>query len=75
VYLEDTNGEKGGRDTRCSIEVYLAGHPAVAAENRAGDVDAAVEGAVEKVLRVLERQLGRQDDRAGHISAAGDEGS
>jgi len=74
VYLEDTNAAKGGVDTRCSIEVHLAGRPAVAAEARAEDVDGAVEAAVEKVLRVLERQIGRQEDRAGHTSAAGDEG-
>ena len=73
VYLEDANANKGGVDTRCTIEVHLAGHPAVAAENRAADVDTAVEGAVNKVLRVIEKRLGRQDDRAGHASAAGDE--
>ena len=73
VYLEDTNGPKGGVDTRCSVEVHLAGRPAATAEDRAEDVETAVEGAVEKVLRVLEKQLGRQDDRAGHTSAAGDE--
>ena len=74
VYLEDTNGEKGGVDTRCSIEVHLAGRPAVTAEDRAADVETAVDGAVERVLRILEKQLGRQDDRAGHTSAAGNEG-
>lgn len=74
VYLEDMNGDKGGVDTRCSIEVHLAGRPAVAAEARAADVDSAVEGAIEKVLRVIEKQRGRQDDRAGHGSAAGEQG-
>jgi ribosome-associated translation inhibitor RaiA len=74
VYLEDMNAEKGGVDTRCSIEVHLAGRPTVTAENRAGDIEAAVEGAVGKVLRLIERQLGRQEDRAGHTSASGDEG-
>ena len=74
VYLEDTNGDKGGVDTRCSVEVHLAGRPVVSAEDRAEDVDTAVEGAVEKVLRVLEKQLGRIEDRAGHVSASGDEG-
>ena len=73
VYLEDMNADKGGVDTRCSVEVHLAGHPAVAAEGRAENVETAVEGAIEKVLRVLEKQLGRRDDRAGHTSAAGDE--
>src|SRR3954454_2427820 len=61
VYLEDVNAEKGGVDTRCSIEVHLAGRPAVAAKDQAADVETAVDGAVEKVLRVLEHQLGRQE--------------
>lgn len=72
VYLEDTNANKGGIDVRCTVEMHLAGRPAVAAEHRAGDVDDAVEGAVDKVLRVLDHQLGRTDDRAGRISAAGE---
>jgi ribosome-associated translation inhibitor RaiA len=74
VYLEDMNAEKGGIDTRCSIEVHLAGRPAVAAHDDASDVDTAVDGAIEKVMRVLEHQLGKQEGRAGHTSAAGDEG-
>lgn len=71
VYLEDMNGDKGGLDTRCSIEVHLAGRHSVAAEDRAGDVDTAVEGATAKVLRLLDHQLGKQEDRAGHASASG----
>jgi ribosome-associated translation inhibitor RaiA len=74
VYLEDVNADKGGIDTRCTVEVHLAGRPAVAAECRAGDASTAVEGAIEKVGRVLEHQLGRQQDRAGHTSASGDPG-
>ncbi|HVL12476.1 MAG TPA: HPF/RaiA family ribosome-associated protein [Gemmata sp.] len=75
VYLEDVNAEKGGVDTRCSIEMHLAGRPAVTAEDRAPDAETAVSGAVEKVLRAIERQLGRQDDRAGHASASGNDES
>lgn len=74
VYLEDTNAGKGGIDIRCTVEVHLAGRPAVTAEHRAADVDEAVEAAVGKVLRVLEHQLGRLDDRAGRTSAAGEQG-
>ena len=72
VYLEDMNADKRGIDIRCSIEVHLAGRPAVAAEARAADIEAAVDMAVDRVLRVTEKQLGRQDDRAGHVSAAGE---
>jgi ribosome-associated translation inhibitor RaiA len=74
VYLEDMNADKRGIDTRCSVEIHLAGHPAVAAEARASDVDTALDMALERVLRVIEKQLGRQDDRAGHASAAGEGG-
>ena len=72
VYLEDTNANKGGIDVRCTIEVHLAGLPAVSAEHRAAEVDEAVEAAVDKVLRVLDHKLGRIDDRAGRTSAAGE---
>ncbi len=36
VYLQDLNGHKHGVDKRCSIEVSLAGHSPVAAEDKAG---------------------------------------
>jgi ribosome-associated translation inhibitor RaiA len=72
VYLEDVNAhKKGDADIRCTVEVHLAGRPAVAAEHRAGDMDEAVDGAVERVMKVLDHQLGRVDGRAGNTSAAG----
>lgn len=71
VYLEDMNAHKGGVDTRCTIEVHLAGRPAVTAEDRAEDIETAFGGAMEKVLRVLDRQLGRLEDRAGNTPASG----
>lgn len=72
VYLEDTNAQKGGVDVRCTVEAHLAGRPAFAAEDRAAEVAVAVDGALDKLLRVLEHKLGRIDDRAGHTSASGD---
>lgn len=72
VYLEDMNATKGGVDIRCTVELHLAGQSPVAAEDRAADVDTAVDGALERVLRVIEKQMGRQEDRAGHTSAAGE---
>ena len=74
VYLEDTNAGKGGIDVRCTVEAHLAGMPALAAENRASDLEEAVEGAIDKLLRVVEHRVGRIDDRAGHTSAAGEQG-
>ncbi len=45
VYLQDMNGHKKGVDTRCSIEVSLAGHQPVAVDDRATSIDDAVRGA------------------------------
>ncbi len=75
VYIEDVNSHKGGdNDIRCGIEVHLAGLPAFTADHRAGAIDDAVDGAVEAVLKLLDRRLGKIEDRAGHTSAAGDQG-
>jgi len=72
VYLQDMNSHKGGVDTRCSIEISLAGHQPVAAAAVAEDVDGAVTGAVDKVLRVLEHVIGKIQDRGGRVSMSGD---
>lgn len=73
VYLQDLNGHKGGIDTRCSIEVHLAGMHAIAVEEKAANTEQAVSGAVDKLLHAVEHRLGRIDDRAGHTSASGEE--
>src|SRR5438552_13371294 len=73
VYLQDTNGPKGGPDTRCSIEAHLAGHQPVAVHSIAGSVDEAVSAAVEKLLHALEHTLGRLGDRNGQVSMSGEE--
>ena len=73
VYLQDMNSHKRGIDTRCCIEVSLAGHQPVAVDDRAADLDEAVSGAVDKLLRALDRTLGRLDDRDGRVSMSGEE--
>lgn len=72
VYLQDLNGHKKGIDTRCSIEVSLAGHQPLAVDERAVDVDHAVDGAVVKLRRALEHTIGRLEDRGGTVSMSGD---
>src|SRR5688500_16164554 len=54
VYLQDMNSHKKGVDTRCGIEVSLAGHQPVAVHHDAANIDDAVSGAVERLLRTLE---------------------
>lgn len=73
VYLQDTNSnnKSGGRDKRCSIEVHLAGYSAVAVDDRADSVDEAVTGALDKMLRALDKALGRISDRGDTVSMSG----
>jgi len=73
IYLQDMNSQKGGVDTRCSIEVSLAGHQPVAVSDLGTSVDVAVSGAVDKVVRALEHMVGRLEDRGGRVSMSGQE--
>ncbi len=60
VHLSDLNGEKGGQpDKRCVMEARLEGRQPVAATDVAGSLDQAVRGAVEKLARLIDSQLGR----------------
>jgi len=72
VYLQDTNSHKQGVDTRCAIEVSLAGHQPVAVSHGAESVDEAVAGAIDKLTKTLDRTLGRLDDRRDRISMSGE---
>ena len=68
VYLQDMNSHKGGVDTRCAIEAHLAGHQPVAVSAEASNVDDAVSGAIEKLIRSLQSTIGRLEDRHGRVS-------
>jgi len=72
VYLQDLNSHKGGIDTRCAIELHLAGLQPIAVDDKAPNGEMAVSGAIEKLLRAVEHALGRIEDRAGRLSAAGE---
>ena len=62
VHLADENLDKGGVDKRCSIEARVAGMPPMAASNVAQDIGLAIEGAAEKLAKVLSSALGRIDE-------------
>jgi hypothetical protein len=72
VYVQDLNGHKGGIDKRCSIEAHLAGLQPIAVHENAGTVDRVVSGAVDKMLRALERKLDRLADRGGRVPRSGE---
>ncbi len=64
VHLSDENSAKGGsHDKRCMMEARLEGHQPVAATDEAATIDQAIDGAAEKLKRLLDHTLGRLHDR------------
>ena len=68
VHLSDENSDKkGGKDDmRCVMEARLEGRQPVAVTNQAATVDQAVDGAAEKLTRMLESTLGQLRDQKKH---------
>ena len=65
VHLSDENSDKkgGNDDIRCMIEAHLEGHRPLAVTDQAATVDEAVNGAVDKLSRLIESALGRQQQQ------------
>ena len=65
VHLSDENAGKGGAPVlRCRMEARINGRPPIAVSNDAVSLDAAVNGAVHKLVRATEHALGRADKHA-----------
>jgi len=65
VHLSDENAGKGGAAVlRCTMEARVNGRPPVAVSNDAPAMDAAVNGAVHKLVRATSNALGRADKHA-----------
>jgi len=65
AHLSDENAGKGGAAVlRCKMEARVNGRPPVAVTNDAPSLDAAVNGAVHKLVRATEHALGRADKHA-----------
>ncbi|WP_298234755.1 HPF/RaiA family ribosome-associated protein [uncultured Azohydromonas sp.] len=64
VHLSDNNADKlGDDDKRCLIEARVAGHGQLTASHQTGDMRAAIDGAIEKLLRVLDSSVGKVQDK------------
>jgi ribosome-associated translation inhibitor RaiA len=64
VHLSDENGDKSGEnDKRCVIEARLEGRKPIAVTYHSVTVDKAVDGAADKLTRMIESILGRQQDQ------------
>ncbi|MEO8634669.1 MAG: HPF/RaiA family ribosome-associated protein [Gemmatimonadales bacterium] len=61
AHLSDANSDakSGPADIRCLLEARPAGHQPVAVSHQAATLAQAVDGAVDKLKRALERLLGR----------------
>ena len=60
VHITDENAMKGGRaDKRCVMEARMEGHQPIAATEEAASLNDAVEGAVQKLKRLLDHTIGR----------------
>jgi len=63
VHLSDENGDKGGTDKRCVMEARLEGMQPVAVTDQAENMEQAINGAADKLERLLDHELGRLGDR------------
>lgn len=62
VHLSDENGAKGGdEDLRCLIEARPAGLKTVVVSHKAGNIDAAVHGAIDRLKRGLEHVFEKKE--------------
>lgn len=79
VHITDLNGDNksGGDDKRCMMEARLAGRQPMSASHEASTVSLAIEGACDKLVRALDRLLGKldADQRSGARQANDDAAS
>ncbi len=63
VHLADENGSKGGeQDKRCVLEARMEGRKPVAVSHHAGSMKQAVQGAIDKLVHMLDSTVGRLND-------------
>lgn len=74
VHLRDVNGPRvAGDDKRCLMEARLAGRQPTVVTHDAPTLNTAIDGAVEKLERSLDRLLDKLSQRKGRGSYGGEE--
>lgn len=67
VHLSDENSAKSGQnDKRCMMEARLEGRQPIAVTHQAATLEQAVDGAAEKLTRLIESTLDRLHRQARH---------
>lgn len=62
VHFSDENGPKGGSaDKRCMIEARLEGIQPIAVDHEAGTIELALNGAADKLFRLIDGLLERKN--------------
>jgi ribosome-associated translation inhibitor RaiA len=63
VHMSDENGAKGGKlDKRCVLEARMEGRKPVAVADNADTMKVAVQGAIDKLVRMLDRTVGQMQE-------------
>ena len=74
VHLNDLNGPKSGQaDKRCLLEARLAGLAAMAVSEEAPSLEEALDGALGKLERTIDKTLERRGDHKGQTSFGGEQ--
>ena len=64
VHLKDKDGDKKGKnDKRCMIEAHIEGRQPIVVTERADNLNQALDGAIDKLISMMESILGRQHDQ------------
>ena len=64
AHLGEAAAHPGKQSKRCSLEAHVAGLGPVAVQDSAPSVDLAVDGAIDKLWRALDREFGRAEAAA-----------
>jgi ribosome-associated translation inhibitor RaiA len=62
---EQKSHHSPGEDERCLLEARLAGHQPIAVRHRAGTMEQAIDGAVERLKRLLDDTIAQLDGHRG----------
>jgi ribosome-associated translation inhibitor RaiA len=64
VHMKDEDGDKNGKnDKRCMIEARLEGRQPIVVTDNAATLNEALDGAIDKLISMIESILGRQRDQ------------
>ena len=67
VHLKDEDGDKKGKnDKRCMIEAHIEGRQPIVVTDHADNLNQALDGAIDKLINMMESILDRQRDQRSH---------